>query len=166
MWFSVLCKTVTLWFWFLFTPEYQTSHLQRADSTLENEYSSFNIRTENTGSQGHDNKLSSTNTHTLCGIQSRVNSSAESAHSLWQVVLSVFAKLILCTYLTQESMKLIPLLVCLFLLGRLTFWIGYLRYPLHRAFGFATTALPTFITLVYCCYCIFAKGPGFDIVKV
>jgi hypothetical protein len=29
-------------------------------------------------------------------------------------------------------------------LGRLTFWIGYLIYPMGRAFGMVLTAVPTF----------------------
>ncbi len=37
----------------------------------------------------------------------------------------------------------------LFVVGRLTFWIGYLLYPTARAFGMVMTALPTIAAYVW-----------------
>ncbi len=46
----------------------------------------------------------------------------------------------------------LPVMACmafLFVVGRLTFWIGYLLYPTARAFGMVMTALPTIAAYVW-----------------
>ena len=46
-------------------------------------------------------------------------------------------------------LRLLPVLVGLFVVGRVAFWIGYHQSPLSRAFGFATTFYPTVVVLVW-----------------
>ena len=48
-----------------------------------------------------------------------------------------------------ERLQLIPLLVGLFLIGRVAFWWGYLRSPPARAFGFGTTFYSTVAVFLY-----------------
>jgi hypothetical protein len=64
-------------------------------------------------------------------------------NTLEQCVLAVGAHLALAAVLRSPEMRLIPLLVALFVIGRATFWIGYRGNGLGRAFGFATTFYPT-----------------------
>jgi hypothetical protein len=45
--------------------------------------------------------------------------------------------------LPQERLVLIPAAAFLFCFGRAGFWIGYLIYPVARAFGMVLTVLPT-----------------------
>ena len=75
-------------------------------------------------------------------------------NTLEQFVLLLVGHLVLCTYLTEHQMKIIPILVTLFIIGRTAFWYGYLKSPTGRAFGFGTTAYPTVIVLGYDLYCL------------
>ena len=78
-----------------------------------------------------------------------------------QVSVHFIGQLVLSTYLTAETIKIIPVLVCLFVFARIIFWIGYNRDPLQRAVGYSMTFLPTIFTIVFCVFCFFMKGPSF-----
>lgn len=75
-------------------------------------------------------------------------------NTLEQFILLLIGHLVLCTYLSEHQMKLIPILVILFVIGRIAFWFGYLKSPTGRAFGFGTTAYPTVIVLGYDLFCL------------
>lgn len=66
-----------------------------------------------------------------------------------QLLLLVLAHSALSLVLQAEALPLIPLLVFLFLIGRATFWAGYLRSAPARAFGFGTTFYPTVAVFLY-----------------
>lgn len=69
-----------------------------------------------------------------------------------QYFLHMTGLLMLATILEPSSLKAIPILVGLFLLGRFTFWFGYTRSPFNRSFGFMTTLVPTLVMYGYCVY--------------
>lgn len=73
-------------------------------------------------------------------------------NSLEQTVLAVGAHLVLATVLRGEEMILLPVLVALYLVGRVLFAVGYARGAAARAFGMALTGASTIgafgITLV------------------
>lgn len=69
-----------------------------------------------------------------------------------QYFLHMAGLLMLATILEPSSLKAIPILVGLFLLGRFTFWFGYTRSPFNRSFGFMTTLVPTLVMYGYCVY--------------
>ncbi|XP_022257611.1 transmembrane protein 79-like [Limulus polyphemus] len=81
-------------------------------------------------------------------------------NTMEQFLLSSFSQLVLCTYINEEQMKVIPLLVFFFVVGRITFFFGYLLSPMYRSFGFACTFIPTVITIIYCVYCVVTSGIG------
>ncbi|XP_061193041.1 transmembrane protein 79-like [Saccostrea echinata] len=61
--------------------------------------------------------------------------------------------LTLSTLLDASSLKAIPILVGLFLLGRVVFWKGYTSSSaLNRGYGFAATNLPTIAVYIYCLF--------------
>ncbi|CAH1776313.1 unnamed protein product [Owenia fusiformis] len=62
-------------------------------------------------------------------------------NTLEQLVLSILTQLFLATYL--EDLWVIPVMTFLFVLGRISFWIGYKWMPLYRSFGFMLTLVPT-----------------------
>ena len=64
-------------------------------------------------------------------------------NSLEQTVLAVGAHLILATVLQGEEMILLPVLVVLYLIGRVLFAIGYAKGAGARAFGMALTGAST-----------------------
>lgn len=71
-------------------------------------------------------------------------------NSIEQYLLSFLAQLILLSFIDgPTTLKVIPLLSLFFLVGRVTFWLGY---PAYRSFGFLTTLLPTQITIGYTIY--------------
>ena len=76
-------------------------------------------------------------------------------NTLEQFVLLFTSHLVLCTFLNNENIKLIPILVALFVIARIIFWIGYLKTPIARAFGFAATMYPIFFVLAYDIFKIF-----------
>jgi hypothetical protein len=60
-----------------------------------------------------------------------------------QLVLACIAWAGLVTRLPIADLLLIPAMAMLFVIGRGTFWIGYLLHPMGRAFGMVLTVLPT-----------------------
>ncbi len=66
-------------------------------------------------------------------------------NSLEQTVLAVGAHLTLATVLRGAELRVIPLLVALYLFGRVTFAWGYARRPVGRAFGMAVTGVATVV---------------------
>ena len=73
-------------------------------------------------------------------------------NTIEQIILLFITHITLAIVLTSVEMRLIPILVSLFIWGRIFFWVGYHYNPISRAFGFATTFYPTAIALIYCCY--------------
>ena len=75
-----------------------------------------------------------------------------------QFLLHSFSLIVLSTYLSEEKMYLIPLLVVLFCIGRLLFAMGYSMDPLKKDVGFAMTIFPTVGVILYCLYSLFIYG--------
>jgi hypothetical protein len=64
-------------------------------------------------------------------------------NTLEQLVLAAIAWAALAVTVPIGSLYLIPAMAITFVIGRITFWIGYLIYPTGRAFGMVLTILPT-----------------------
>ena len=84
------------------------------------------------------------------------------SNTLEQYLMSSGANLILSTHLSSENMHIIPVLVILFMFGRLTFALGYKYYHAHRAFGHMITAFPTLCVYVYCVYNLAINNFGYN----
>ena len=69
-----------------------------------------------------------------------------------QFILHVMAMLTLTLFLEGTSMKVIPILSGIFLIARIAFQIGYISSPIKRAYGFASTFLPTVAVYAYCTF--------------
>nr|XP_022320696.1 transmembrane protein 79-like [Crassostrea virginica] len=69
-----------------------------------------------------------------------------------QFILHVMAMLTLTLFLEGTSMKVIPILSGIFLTARIAFQIGYISSPIKRAYGFASTFLPTVAVYAYCTF--------------
>ena len=82
-----------------------------------------------------------------------------------QLLLHSFSLIALSTYLSEENMYLVPLLVVLFSIARLLFAVGYSMDPLKRALGFVMTFLPTVGVILYCLYCLFAHGYSISLIE-
>ncbi len=74
------------------------------------------------------------------------------SNTLEQLILFSIASLVLCTFLDSHSIKLIPILTTLFVLGRIAFWLGYLQHPLNRGFGMVVTLYPIVVMFFYDAY--------------
>lgn len=70
-------------------------------------------------------------------------------NTLEQAAIAVGAHLALATLVAGPSLALIVGAVILFVVGRLTFLLGYSRGAGGRAFGMATTAIPTAAAYVW-----------------
>ena len=64
-------------------------------------------------------------------------------NTLEQTMLAAIAWAGLSLALPLDRLYLIPAMAVSFALGRLTFWIGYLIYPMGRTFGMTLTAVPS-----------------------
>jgi hypothetical protein len=64
-------------------------------------------------------------------------------NTLEQVMLAAIAWTGLALTLPRPWLVLIPAMAALFAVGRITFWIGYMIYPIARAFGMVLTVAPT-----------------------
>lgn len=67
-------------------------------------------------------------------------------NSLEQIVLFFGATLILAALMRGNELVLAPFLVGIFLLGRITFAVGYAQGASGRAFGMALTAAPIIVS--------------------
>ncbi len=77
-------------------------------------------------------------------------------NTLEQLVLLVIVHMAFAAVADRDEMRLVPVLVSLFIVGRVSFWVGYHQNPLSRAFGFATTFYPTVVMMIYTSWRIFA----------
>ncbi len=73
-------------------------------------------------------------------------------NTLQQTFVFVVATLALSTYLTPQTIKVIPALVAVFVCARIVFWIGYRIHPLYRAPGMAATASMNLGILLFALY--------------
>lgn len=73
-----------------------------------------------------------------------------------QLILLVITHMAYAATADSGEMKLIPLLVSLFIVGRLCFWIGYHQNALSRSFGFAVTFYPTVVMMIITAWRILA----------
>jgi hypothetical protein len=64
-------------------------------------------------------------------------------NTLEQFVLAAIAWTNLVLVLARENLVVLPAMAFLFVVGRVTFWVGYLWRSEARAFGMVLTALPT-----------------------
>lgn len=64
-----------------------------------------------------------------------------------QLLLNVINQLILATFIPVDFLFIIPFLVFLFTVGRITFLIGYSVHPKYRTIGFILTFVPSFVLL-------------------
>ena len=70
-------------------------------------------------------------------------------NTLEQVLLAAIAWSGLALQLPHGLLYLIPVLSVVFLIGRLAFFVGYLIYPMGRAYGMVLTVLPTYIAYLW-----------------
>lgn len=75
-----------------------------------------------------------------------------------QCFLHMVGVLSLSTLLEPSSLRAIPILTGLFLLGRIAYGYGYSRSPFNRSFGFIMTLVPTIVVYIYCTYRLFSSG--------
>ena len=79
-------------------------------------------------------------------------------NTLEQFLVHSFSLIALSTYISEEKMHWIPLLVALFVIGRALFFVGYAIDPLKRIVGFNMTWWPTMAASGYCLYCMCVYG--------
>lgn len=76
-------------------------------------------------------------------------------NTLEHFILCFCSQLVLIVYLEAATIiKLIPAINLLFIIGRITFWLGY---PKYRAFGFMLSNIPIVVTILYCFFQFFIK---------
>ncbi len=79
-------------------------------------------------------------------------------NTLEQLTLLVISHLAYAATASSSEMKIIPLLISLFIVGRVCFWVGYHQNALSRAFGFAVTFYPTIFLMIYTSWRILKGG--------
>jgi hypothetical protein len=75
-----------------------------------------------------------------------------------QTMLAAIAWTSLSLTLPRERLCLIPAMAAAFVLGRITFWIGYLVLPMGRAFGMTLTAVPSVTAYGWLLWRLVARG--------
>jgi len=68
-------------------------------------------------------------------------------NSIEQFLMTAFAQIISISFMDKSLLiKVIPMINILFLIGRITFWLGY---PKYRTFGFMCSAVPNTLIINY-----------------
>lgn len=78
-------------------------------------------------------------------------------NTLEQNFIFLIGTLALASYLSNETMTLIPALVIVFIIARVAFWIGYHIHPLYRAPGMAATSYMNLGILLSVLYFFFSS---------
>ena len=81
------------------------------------------------------------------------------ANTVEQFLLFTSSTLILSIYLIPDQMRLIPIFVVTWVIGRMVFDYGYKISPLYRGPGFALTLIPTVVSLTLLAYHQYQQGP-------
>lgn len=79
--------------------------------------------------------------------------------STFLFVLFFFNLSVLATYLSQEQLKFIPLLTCLFSLSQLIYWLSFAVGRSFRGFGYGLTFLPMLSMMICNLYFMFIIEP-------
>ncbi len=79
-------------------------------------------------------------------------------NTLEQMVLAFFIVLSLTVYLDQSAMKLVPIYMVSFIVGRALFTVGYKISPRFRSCGMVLNIGSTFITFGVIGYTIYSRG--------
>nr|XP_054765796.1 transmembrane protein 79-like [Lytechinus pictus] len=81
-------------------------------------------------------------------------------NTLEQTVLHIGAVLALASSLPLDQLSVIPVLVFFFVIGRITYYIGYLYFDnqLYRGFGFGVTFMPSVVGLGYALFIIIFRN--------
>ncbi|XP_053551646.1 transmembrane protein 79 [Bombina bombina] len=74
-------------------------------------------------------------------------------------VLYIFNLAVLATYLPQDYLKLIPLLICLFVISQLIYWLSFAVGRPFRSFGYGMTFMPLVCMLACNLFFIFIVDP-------
>lgn len=70
-------------------------------------------------------------------------------NTIEQVVLAAIAWCGLAVTLPYHQLLVIPAMALLFVVGRITFWVGYLIHPMGRDFGMTLTVFPTLLAYAW-----------------
>lgn len=81
------------------------------------------------------------------------------AQSVQLFILYFFNLAVLSTYLSQDTLKLLPLLTGLFAVSRLIYWLTFAVGRSFRGFGYGLTFLPLLSMLVWNLYYMFVVEP-------
>ncbi len=69
-----------------------------------------------------------------------------------QLAIYIPTQIALVTLLPDDRLAVIPVWAVLFLVARITFWVGYMTNPVYRSIGFLMTAAPNMFALFYIVY--------------
>jgi hypothetical protein len=70
-------------------------------------------------------------------------------NTIEQVVLAAIAWCALAVTLPHHQLLVIPAMALVFVVGRVTFWVGYLIHPMGRDFGMTLTVFPTLLAYAW-----------------
>ncbi|XP_022082806.1 transmembrane protein 79-like isoform X2 [Acanthaster planci] len=86
-------------------------------------------------------------------------------NTLEQTALHVPIMLVLSTYLSSYYLKLVPIIICLFVTGRIMYYIGYVFTgdQFNRVFGFIMTSFSNMVPLMYCLYYLVTSGASYGL---
>ncbi|RUS83535.1 hypothetical protein EGW08_008714 [Elysia chlorotica] len=69
-----------------------------------------------------------------------------------QMLLNVPGQLVLATFIKEEHMKVIPILVLLFVFGRVAFYVGYRISYMKRTVGYMSSMVPSCVVWLFNAY--------------
>jgi uncharacterized membrane protein YecN with MAPEG domain len=78
-------------------------------------------------------------------------------NTLEQMMLMLVSHLALATLLPREELGLLPTLATLFVVARIAYWVGYVRNPMLRTFGFVATFYPNIYAVVLALWYAFVR---------
>ncbi|XP_072015286.1 transmembrane protein 79-like [Amphiura filiformis] len=85
------------------------------------------------------------------------------ANTVEQTLIHVPGLFAVASHVQPENLKLIPLIVIFFVIGRIVYWIGYSRHALQRALGFTLNMFPSIAMHGYAVFCLVYSGAIYGI---
>ncbi|KAJ8030503.1 hypothetical protein HOLleu_26946 [Holothuria leucospilota] len=84
-------------------------------------------------------------------------------NTLEQTVSHVIVQLVMCTVIPANYLPVLTVFTFWFLIGRLFFFLGYMKSPINRAFGFALTRISRIISIAMTSYYLLTNGLAFEL---
>jgi len=84
-------------------------------------------------------------------------------HSLEQYIMLLINTVVMATYIPEGYIKMIPVFIGIWVIGRFVYWASYTLRPMYRSFALGIGMLPNLGMMAYNVFAMFDSGFTHDV---